>query len=86
MPQKSKGMHSSIVMEINLHGMLVQEAKRHLDMKITAAPKNIREVVVIHGYNRGSALLQMVRSSYRHPRVKQKLLSMNPGVTTYLLG
>ena len=37
---------------------------------------------IIHGYNQGQTLGQMVRKRYRsHPHVQRIELSMNPGIT-----
>lgn len=37
---------------------------------------------IIHGYNQGQILAQMVRKRYRsHPHVQRIELSMNPGIT-----
>ena len=40
---------------------------------------------VIHGYNGGQVLQNMVRSKLKHPRIQSKLLSLNPGQTRILL-
>ena len=71
--------------EADIHGMRVLEAKRELETLIGRADKSIREIVVIHGYHGGSALKNMVRSVLRHPRIQQKILSLNQGETTLLL-
>ena len=37
---------------------------------------------IMHGYNQGQTLGQMVRKRYRsHPHVQRIELSMNPGIT-----
>ena len=71
--------------EADIHGMRVLEAKRELETLIGRADKSIREIVVIHGYHGGSALKNMVRSELGHPRIQQKILSLNQGETTLLL-
>lgn len=70
---------------IDLHGMTVAEAEAELNFFLDYLEDDVDEVVVVHGYKQGSALLEMVRKSYEHPRIKQKLLSMNNGITTFLL-
>ena len=45
----------------------------------------VREVVVIHGYSRGTVLRDMVRTQLKHPRIQIKLLSLNQGQTRILL-
>lgn len=71
--------------EADIHGMRALEAKYELELLIGRAGKDIREIVVIHGYHGGSALKNMVRTELRHPRIQQKILSLNQGETTLLL-
>ena len=68
--------------EVDIHGMTVSEAKLKLERLITSAPINISEVSVVHGYSGGRALCNMVRKTLKHKRIKQRILSMNPGETT----
>ena len=72
-------------MEVNLHEMDVPQARKWLEAKVTSAPKKIREIVVIHGYRGGTALMNMVRKSFRHPRVIRKVVGMNQGTTILIL-
>ena len=55
---------------------------RHL---LTNAGKDVKEVVVIHGYSRGTALRDMVRQDLTHPRIAAKLPTLNEGTTRLLL-
>lgn len=71
--------------EIDIHQMRREEAKRYLERFLSTADGNVREVVVIHGYSSGTVLQQMVRKSLKHHRIRAKLLSLNPGITTLLL-
>jgi Mismatch repair ATPase (MutS family) len=71
--------------EIDIHNMYREEAKRYLERFLSTVNGSINEVVVIHGYASGTVLQKMVRS-LRHKKIKQKILSLNPGITTYLLG
>ena len=73
------------VVTVDLHAMTVTQAQAHLTARIDRLPSKIKEVVVIHGYNGGTALQKMVRKDFKHPRVKRKILSLNPGVTSFLL-
>ena len=72
-------------MTVDLHEMNMAQAHAHLKAKVDHAPAYIKEVVVIHGYNNGTALQKMVRKDFKHPRVNRKILSMNQGVTSLLL-
>lgn len=71
--------------EVNIHGMTAREAKRCLEQYLSRAPKDVTEVKVIHGYNSGQVLRDMVRRELKHPRISAKLLSLNPGETRILL-
>lgn len=72
-------------LEINLHNMQVTEAEYYLDKLITTAPINIKEIIVIHGYKKGQALLNMVRKDFKHPRLKEKVIPYNKGITLLFL-
>lgn len=72
-------------MEIDLHGLTERDAKARLEHFLSSAPPNVTEVRVIHGYNGGQALRDMVRLRLKHPRVAAKLLTLNPGETRLLL-
>lgn len=72
-------------MTVDIHGLRVRQARNELQRIIRAAPEDIREIVVVHGYHGGSALMDMVRNELSSPRIQQKLLSMNNGQTTLIL-
>ena len=42
---------------IDLHDMQEQEAKYYLEKAIDTAEKNIKEIVVIHGYRKGQVIV-----------------------------
>ena len=72
-------------LEVDLHGMMVSEARRELERLLNTADKNVTEIVVIHGYSGGQALQTLVRKDLRHRRIRQRILSMNPGVTSLMI-
>ena len=72
-------------LEVDIHGMHAAEAKRQLELLLGHVGKDIREVIVIHGYHRGKILQEMVRVELKHPRIQRKLLSLNSGETTLVL-
>ncbi|HEX3026194.1 MAG TPA: Smr/MutS family protein [Clostridia bacterium] len=71
--------------EIDIHNMKRAEAKTFLERFLSNANGNVKEIIVIHGYASGTVLRDMVRRSLKHRRIKQKIISLNPGVTTLLL-
>lgn len=79
------GLKANEIMTVDLHDMQVAEAKKWLTAKVSGAPRGIKEIEVIHGYRNGTALMNMVRKSFNHPRVIRKALGMNQGSTTLIL-
>lgn len=70
---------------IDLHGMTVQQAEIELTRRITMLSDDVKQLTVIHGFNRGSRLLDFIRREYRHPRIKDVKYTDNYGETIYLL-
>lgn len=72
-------------MEVDIHGMSQEQAKKRLEQLLTNAAPSLEELVVIHGHHGGTALRDMVRERLHHRCIAAKLLSLNPGVTRILL-
>ena len=72
-------------MTIDLHNMNMLEAWSYIDNCVNFAPSNIKEIVVIHGYNSGKNILNMVRKEYKNNKVLRKYLSLNNGITSLIL-
>ena len=53
---------------VDIHGLRVQDAERRLLDWIAACDPDVTDVVVIHGFNQGQALQEMVRA-LQSPRV-----------------
>ena len=71
---------------MDIHGMPAGEAKRGLEQLLNRADtKKVTEIRVIHGYNGGQTLRDMVRLRLKHPRIAAKLVCLNPGETRILL-
>ena len=81
----SFGLTEKQVMTVNLHQMDCRQAKQWLYQKVSAAPREVREIEVVHGFHGGTALQNMVRKSFQHPRVKSKVLGLNQGSTILIL-
>ncbi|QAT51371.1 DNA mismatch repair protein MutS [Caproiciproducens sp. NJN-50] len=73
------------MLEVDLHGLTAEDAKRRLEHLLSSAGPEVKEVRVIHGYNSGQALRDMVRLRLKHPRIASKLVTLNPGETRLLL-
>ncbi|HJB98004.1 MAG TPA: Smr/MutS family protein [Candidatus Acutalibacter pullicola] len=70
---------------VDLHGVYEREARMLLEGWLNQAPEEVQELRVIHGYQRGTVLRDMVREEFAHPRVAVVLPSLNPGETRLLL-
>ena len=81
----SFGLTEKQVMTVNLHQMNTAQAKDWLYQKVSSAPREIREIEVIHGFHGGTALQNMVRKSFCHPRVRSKVIPLNQGSTILIL-
>ena len=73
------------VIEVDIHGLTAEDAKRRLEHLLSNAAPNVTEVRVIHGYNSGQILKDMVRQRLKHPRIQSKLVCLNPGETRLIL-
>lgn len=71
--------------EIDIHGMAVADAKFKLERLIATLAKDITEIDVIHGCNQGNALQNMIRKGMKSKKIKQRILSLNNGITTLII-
>lgn len=71
--------------EIDIHNMKSDEAKVYLEKFLNSVNGSIKEVVIIHGYSSGTVLQQMVRNKLKHKKIRSKMISLNPGITTLFL-
>ena len=73
------------IISVDLHGTSVENARGLLLTWLDQPHPGVTELRVIHGYNRGTLLRDMVREELSHPRIKQKLPALNPGETRLIL-
>lgn len=71
--------------EIDIHQMTRDQAKRYLEQFLNKVNGSVKEVSVIHGYSGGTVLLNMVQKGLKHHKIKSKIKSMNPGITILIL-
>ena len=58
--------------EIDLHGLRAEDAKKKIDQAIRTANQSVYRIKLIHGYHRGHGLKDMIWEEYsynRNPRV-----------------
>lgn len=70
---------------VDLHDMQEDEARFYLERAIDTAEDRIKEIVVVHGYRKGQAILNMVRRDFRHKRIEKKVIPYNKGITLIYL-
>lgn len=71
------------MVEIDIHGYTEYEAIKTLEKFIVSCDKNVKEILVIHGYHSGNVLKDMVRNSnkLRSKRIRRRKHTMNQGET-----
>ena len=71
---------------INIHGMYVDDALKAVREFVNNAPRNVDKIIVIHGYNNGTALKDAIRHRLHSPRILEIAPSFfNEGETTLWL-
>ena len=72
--------------KIDLHGMRTDEAEKTLEKAVASAGPGTYQIQVIHGYNRGTGLRDMIYDSFRYnEKVKRIIPGENPGITVLVL-
>ena len=71
----------TIVVTADVHGMKCAEAKRFINNLLNILCEAIK-VVIIHGYNHGTAIKEMLRNNFYNSRIKRMYgIPYNMGVT-----
>ena len=71
---------------VDLHGMNKYQAKVKIDSVLNRANASVYQIELIHGYNFGTTLRELVREEYQnHPKVKQVKPGTNSGITLLIL-
>ena len=77
---------SSGIVSLDIHGLTKIQARALIDSRLKKASPSVYRMVIIHVYNGGTELRDMVRSEYRrHPKVKRIEIGLNGGETTLVL-
>ncbi len=85
---RDDGQMTGGIIEIDVHGKNIEEAKKAIDIQIHTAGKSIYRLRVIHGYNGGTRIRSMLREEYgygREPAVKRIEMGSNQGITELVL-
>ena len=69
---------TNAVLELDLHGCTVYQAEIAIDAALRRAKAGTYRIRLIHGYQGGTALKNMIRTRYRsHPKVLRLEMGMN---------
>lgn len=80
-------MNQAGIVKIDLHGMNKYQAKLYIDSQLKKAKGSVYRIRVIHGYNSGTELKQLIQKEYgkNHPRVLRVERGLNPGESDLVL-
>ncbi len=74
------------ILELDIHGMTKYQARIYLDSQLKKVKKDVYRIRIIHGYQGGTGLREMVRTEYRkHPKVLRVEVGLNQGSTDLIL-
>ncbi len=74
------------IVELDLHGMSIVQAKVCIDSQLKRATAATYRIRIVHGYQHGTGLRDMIRREYKkHPKVKRLELGLNQGQTDLVL-
>ena len=77
---------SSPIITLDLHGMFRDEAIKAIDKALKNADDSTYQIKLIHGYNRGTSLKDMIIDEYKyHPKVLRIHPGDNLGITILVL-
>ena len=70
----------------DLHGMRTGEAEKAVERAVASAGPGTYQIQVIHGFNRGTNLRDMIYDSFRYnDKVKRVIPGDNQGITVLVL-
>lgn len=67
--------------QLDLHGYTIEQAKQTIIDTIDLADEQISRIVIVHGYNKGTKIRDMVRKNLKHKKISKIYLDFNPGIT-----
>lgn len=78
--------NNSPIITLDLHGMYQEEAINAIERTLKSADASTYQIKLIHGYNRGTNLKDMIMLEYRHDRrIKRVQPGDNLGTTILVL-
>jgi len=78
--------NNTAIMDIDIHGMTKYQAKICIDTQLKKAKQSLYRIRIIHGYQNGTELRDMIRKDYKnHHKVIRIEVGMNQGITDLIL-
>ena len=72
------------IVTIDLHGKNTYQARVAIDAALRRS-KGVYRIRIVHGFNHGTELRDMVRAEYKNARGVIRMDSSEPGATTLIL-
>lgn len=79
---------TSGIIEIDLHGLRVEEAIRRVKSEVNKVPGSVYTIRLIHGYHGGTRIREAIEDEFsygRDDKVKSIRSGANPGITELVL-
>ena len=79
---------TSGIIEVDLHGLRVEEAIRKVKSEVNKAPGSVYTIRLIHGYHGGTRIREPIEDEFSYGRdgkVKSIRQGSNPGITELVL-
>lgn len=74
------------IINVDLHGLFQDEAIKVIDKALKNADDSTYQIKLIHGYNQGTSLKNMIIEEYKyHPKVRRIQPGDNLGITILIL-
>ena len=71
---------------IDVHNFKVLEAKCYIEKVLAKLDtKQVNEIIVIHGYNNGTKIKDMIFTGLKSKKISKKMSSWNEGRTSLIL-
>ncbi len=79
---------TSGIIEIDLHGLRVEEAVKRAKSEVSRVPDSVYIIRLIHGYHGGTRIREAIEDEFsygRDEKVKRIRQGSNPGITELVL-
>jgi DNA-nicking Smr family endonuclease len=84
--RKKGGPMDEPFITVDLHGMRCDEAEKKIEKVLASAGTGTYQIRLIHGFNRGTNLRDMIYDSFRYDKkVKRIMPGDNQGITVLVL-